>query len=78
LRQLEETTASGANARHDDTEDRLVSANLPEDTPVTEMNSLTRTAAYLIECGSTTTEADRDAHETRKKALIARFSKVMG
>lgn len=52
----------------------MVSANLPEHPPVSEMNSLTRTAAYLIQRGGEATDAERHAYETRKKALMARFS----
>lgn len=50
----------------------MVSANLPEHTPVTEMTSLTRTAAYLIQRGTDATDAERDAYETRKKTLLTK------
>jgi hypothetical protein len=51
LRHLEKNHGARHNARHDGIEDRRVSVNLPEHTPVTEMNSLTRTAAYFIQRG---------------------------
>lgn len=51
----------------------MVSANLPEHTPVTEMTSLTRTAAYLLQRGSQATEAERQAHENRKKTLMSKL-----
>jgi hypothetical protein len=44
LRHLEESSGARHNARHDGIEDRMVSAILPEHTPVTEMTSLTRSA----------------------------------
>lgn len=72
-RHLEDNHGSRHNARHDGTEDRMVSANLPEHTPITEINSLTRTAAYLIQRGGKATRAERDAYETRKKTLIAKL-----
>jgi hypothetical protein len=59
------------NARRVGIEDRMVSANLPGHTPVTEIASLTRTAAYLIQRGSQATEAERDAYATRKKTMMA-------
>jgi hypothetical protein len=76
LRHLEENDGARHNARHAGIEDRMVSANLPEHTPLTEMNSLTRTAAYLIQRGAEATEAEREAYEVRKKALMAKFSEV--
>lgn len=76
LRHLEENHGARHNARHDGIEDRMVSANLPEHTPVTEMNSLARTAAYLSRRGSRATEAEREAYETRKKTLMAKLSQV--
>jgi hypothetical protein len=74
LRHLEENHSARYNARHDGIEDRMVSASLPEHAPLTEMNSLTRTAAYLIQRGSQVTEAEREAYESRKKTLMARLS----
>lgn len=41
------------------------------------MNSLTRTAAYLIQRGSQATEAEREAYETRKKAVMAKVSQAV-
>jgi hypothetical protein len=76
LRHLDENDGARHNARHDGIEDRMVSANLPEHTPVTEMTSLTRTAAYLIQRGEGATEAERAAYETRKKALMTRLNRV--
>ncbi|HEX6356027.1 hypothetical protein [Actinophytocola sp.] len=76
LRHLEENDGARHNARHAGIEDRMVSANLPEHTPLTEMNSLTRTAAYLIQRGSEATDAERDAYEIRKKALMAKLSQA--
>jgi hypothetical protein len=76
LRHLEENHGARHNARHDGVEDRMVSANLPEHTPLTEMNSLTRTAAYLSRRGAEATEAERDAYKTRKKELMVKLSDV--
>jgi hypothetical protein len=76
LRHLDENHGARHNARHDGIEDRMVSANLPQHTPLTEMNSLTRTAAYLIKRGADATEAERDAYEARKKALTAKLSRT--
>jgi hypothetical protein len=64
------------NARHDGIEDRMVSANLPEHTPVTEFISLTRTAAHFIQSGTAGTEAEREAYETRKTAVVAKISPI--
>lgn len=81
LRRLEQNRSARHNARHnaryDGIEDRMVSANLPEHTPVTEINSVTRTAVYLIERGSEATEAERVAHESRKRALMVKLDQVM-
>jgi hypothetical protein len=76
LRHLEENDGARHNARYAGIEDRMVSANLPEHTPLTEMNSLTRTAAYLIQRGAEATEAEREAYENRKKMLMAKLSQV--
>ncbi|HEY0691755.1 MAG TPA: hypothetical protein VGD71_22270 [Kribbella sp.] len=76
VRHLEENHGDRHNARRDGIEDRMVSANLPEHTPVTEMNSLTRTAAYLSQRGTAATAADRDVYETRKKKLMAKLGQV--
>ncbi len=81
LRHLEENHGARHNARHnarhDGTEDRMVSANLPEHTAVTEMNSLTRTAAYLIQRGSEATDAELAAYETRKKEVMVKLSETV-
>jgi hypothetical protein len=77
LRHLEENHGARHNARHAGVEDRMVSANLPEHTPLTEMNSLTRTAAYLIQRGGMATEAERDAYEARKKTLMTKLDQVV-
>jgi hypothetical protein len=53
----------------------MVSANLPQHTPLTEMNSLTRTAGYLVRRGTEATEAERNAYQTRKKALLTKLSR---
>jgi hypothetical protein len=37
------------------------------------MTSFTRTAAYLIRRGSDATEAERDAYQARKTALLAKL-----
>ncbi|MFC4859391.1 hypothetical protein [Actinophytocola glycyrrhizae] len=76
LRHLEDNSGARHNARHGGIDDRMVSANLPEHTPVTEMTSLSRTAAYLVERGDKTTQAERDAYETRKRILRARLDQV--
>jgi hypothetical protein len=73
LRHLEENHGARHNARHSGLEDRMVSANLPVHTLVTEMTSLTRTATYLIQRGSDATDAERDAYETRKMALMTKL-----
>jgi hypothetical protein len=77
LRHLEENDGARHNARHAGVEDRMVSANLPEHTPLTEMNSLTRTAAYLSRRGAEATEAERSAYEARKKTLMAKLSQTV-
>lgn len=77
LRHLEENDGARHNARHDDIEDRMVSANLPQHTPLTEMNSLTRTAAYLIQRGSEATDAERAAYEASKKTLMAKLGELL-
>lgn len=71
LRHLDEHIGARHNARHDGIEDRIVSANLPKHTPITEMNSLTRTAGYLIRRGTDATEAERDAYQQRKARVLA-------
>jgi hypothetical protein len=76
LRHLDENNGARHNARHAGIEDRMVSANLPEHTPLTEMNSLTRTAAYLSRRGAEATEAERDVYEARKKAVMAKLNEV--
>jgi hypothetical protein len=77
LRHLEENDSARHNARHDGIEDRMVSANLPQRTPVTEITSLTRTAAYLTQRGSEVTDAEWDAYTTRKKALLEKLDPVV-
>jgi hypothetical protein len=76
LRHLDDNSGARHNARPDGIEERMVSANLPKHTPFTEMNSLTRTAGYLIRRGTETTTAERDAYETRKKAVLAKLGPV--
>lgn len=71
LRHLDETSGTRHNARYDGTEDRMVSATLPTHTPVTEMTSLTRTAAYLTQRGTEATPAERDAYQQRKARVLA-------
>ncbi len=78
LRHLEDNHGARHNARHDGTEDRMVSANLPQHTPLTEMNSLTRTAADLIQRGAEATELERYAYDNRKKALMTRLARLHG
>jgi hypothetical protein len=73
-RHLKANDGARHNARRDGCEDRMVSANLPGHTPVTEIASLTRTAAYLTKRGTETTTAERNAYETRKKRLLSRLS----
>ena len=77
LRHLEDNHGAWRNTRHDGIEDRMVSANLPDHTPVTEMNSLTRTAVYLIQRGTDATDTERDAYEARKKALMAKLGQAV-
>lgn len=74
---LEENSGTRHNARHDGIEDRMVSANLPQHTPVTQITSLTRTAAYLAQCGSQATEAEREAYEARKKTLMTKLDEAV-
>jgi hypothetical protein len=74
LRHLAEHNGTRHNTRHDGIEDRMVSANLPTHTPVTKINSLTRTAAYLAQRGGDATSAERDAYQTRKQVLLAKFN----
>lgn len=71
LRHLDERSGTRHNARQEGIEDRMVSANLPKHLPLTEMNSLTRTAAYLAQHGSHATEAERYAYQQRKARLLA-------
>jgi hypothetical protein len=78
LRHLEDNHGARHNARHDGIEHRMVSANLPQHTSPTEMNSLTRTAAYLIQRGAEATELERDAYDNRKKALMTRLARLHG
>jgi hypothetical protein len=40
---------------------------------VTEINSLTRTAAYSTQRGSEVTDDERQAYEGRKKAVLAKI-----
>jgi predicted transcriptional regulator len=76
LRHLDEYSGTRHNARHDGIEDHMVSVNLPKHTPVTEITSLTRTAAHLIERGTEATESEREAYETCKKTLLTKLSQV--
>jgi hypothetical protein len=76
LGHLEENNGARYNARQAGTEDRMVSANLPEHTPLTEMNGLTRTAAYLIQRGTAATAAERHAFEIRKKTLLTKLGQA--
>jgi hypothetical protein len=76
LRHLEENNGARHNARHESTEDRMVSANLPQHTSVTEISSLARTAAYLTQRGTEATAAEREAYETRKEALMAKLNQA--
>jgi hypothetical protein len=71
LRHLEDNHGSRHNARHDGIEDCMVSANLPKHSPVTELTSLTRTAAYLARRGAEATDAERDAYQQRKARVLA-------
>jgi len=63
-----------SNARHAGIEDRMVSANLPKHTDLTEMNSVLRYSLYLINRGEPITAAERDAHDARKAAVWARYN----
>jgi hypothetical protein len=76
LRHLADNDGARHNARHEGIEDRMVSATLPEHTSLTEMNSLTRTAAYLVQRGGEATEAEQDAYDIRKKMLTAKLSEA--
>lgn len=71
LRHLDENSGTRHNARAEVIEDRMVSANLPQRTPVTEMTSLTRTAAYLARRGAEPTHAERDGYQQRKARVLA-------
>ncbi|MFL6140445.1 MAG: hypothetical protein ACJ72N_01070 [Labedaea sp.] len=75
---LERDHGARHNARHDGTEDRLVSAHLPTHTPITEIASLTRTATYLTRRGTETTQAEREAYQARKTALLTRLDTTGG
>src|SRR4051812_7367173 len=77
LRHLDEHSGIRHNARHDGIEDRMVSANLPEHTPVTEMTSLTRTATYLIKRGAEATRTERETYTARKKAMLDKLSQMV-
>ncbi|HCU49464.1 MAG TPA: hypothetical protein DGG94_06630, partial [Micromonosporaceae bacterium] len=77
LRHLDEYNGTRRNARHDGIEDRMVSANLPQHTPVTEISSIARTAGYLIRRGTKAMAAERDAYEARKKALLAKLGQAV-
>lgn len=76
LRHLDEHNGTRHNARHDGIEGRMVSANLPHHTPITEINSLTRTATYLSKRGAEATETERAAYEVRKQALMNKLSQT--
>jgi len=78
MRHLDENSGTRHNARHDGIEDRMVSANLPTHTPVTEMTSLTRTVTYLTKRGAEATSAERDAYQARKTALLAKLQAIGG
>lgn len=69
-RHLDETSGTRHNAEHEGTADRMVSANLPKHTPVTESNSVLRTATYLFKRGAAATDAEREAFEVRKQAVL--------
>ncbi|TCO46448.1 hypothetical protein [Actinocrispum wychmicini] len=73
---MEKNSGTRHNARHDGIEDRMVSANLPSHTPVTEINSLTRTAAYLARRGCHATEAELEAYEARRKAMLNKLGQL--
>ncbi len=75
-RHLEPNDGARRNARQEGAEDRMVSANLPDHTSVTEIASLARTAAYLLRRGAEATHAERNAYEVRKEALLAKLSHV--
>lgn len=74
LRHLEPNSGARHNARAEGIEDRMVSATLPEHTPLTEMTSLTRTTAYLARRGADATDAERDAYQQRKARVLARLN----
>jgi hypothetical protein len=76
LRHLDEHNGTRNNARHDGIEDRMVSANLPHHTSVTEIASLTRTAAYLIKRSTEATETEREAYKARKQALMTKLTQT--
>jgi hypothetical protein len=54
----------GQTRRHNAHHDNMVSANLLQHTPVTEIRSLARTVAYLTRRGANATQAELDAYET--------------
>lgn len=75
-RHLDDNHGARHNARHKGIEARMVSANLPNHTPVTEMSSLARTANYLSRHGTAATDAERDAYQDRKTTLLGILTDV--
>lgn len=70
-RYIPETAAARSLARDAGTEDRMVSANLPKHTTLTEMTSVARRARYLLD-HHITAGPEYEAHQARKADVFAR------
>lgn len=70
-RHIPETAAARSLARDAGTEDRMVSANLPQHTSLTELTSVTRHGHYLLD-HDIYAGPEWDAHQARKAAVFAR------
>lgn len=69
-RHIPETSAARSLAKTAGTEDRMVSANLPRHTTLTEVTSVARYARYLTEHDCS--DAELRAHQARKADVFAR------
>lgn len=72
-RHSHETDAARSFAKQDGIEDRMVSANLPKHTTLTEMNRELRVAARLMKAGTPQTDPEWVAHRQRRAELHARI-----
>ena len=68
---IPELSASRSLAKGDSTEDRMVSANLPKHTTLTEMNSVARHTRYLME-HAIYSGPEWEAHQARKADVYVR------